>query len=156
MVTEIAPTGYPTMGFYCSLHKYQEPRVGFDGATKFESPMIEEHIRRHTSFVAPEASVASEMLKAPGLVRDHRSDLPRCATGADLAAWLRDRRSLDDTAAVTYAQRMLDLGILQPVGGKASPVFAADRAAFYRIQLTAAGGGGAGGGGAAGGAGARY
>lgn len=111
--------------------------MGMDGTIRFESTAVEEHVRRRTSFVAPESSVALDMIKAPGLVRD-RADYPRTVAGADVASWLRERRGLDDDGAIAYAQRMVDLEMLLPAT-KAYKRFSVDRNALYRIQVPVAG-----------------
>jgi hypothetical protein len=98
-----------------------------DGALKFESPVVEEHIRKRTSFVAPEANIAAEMLKAPGVVREGRT-----ATGASIVTWLKEKRGIDETAAKAYAQRMVDLDIISPKDG-GPKVFNPDRIAVYRV-----------------------
>jgi len=150
----VVPAGYPTNGFYCPLHTYQTPKFLPSGAAKFENPVIDEHVRRRTSFVAPEASVATDMLRAVGVAKDG------VGTGARIAAWISERRSLDADGATAYCQRMVELGMLVAVSaGPGAPepakgVFTADKAAFYRIVPTAGGGGGGSGGGAGAAAGA--
>jgi hypothetical protein len=106
-----------------------------DGTIKFDSERIETHVRRRTSFVAPEASVAQDMAKAPGVVRE-RADIGRTAQGLDIITWLKDRRGLDDAAAMNYAQRMTDLGMLVPVR-KEHKKFSVDKNAHYFVQPTA-------------------
>ena len=68
--SQAEPAGYPVQGFYCGLHSYQRPRVAPDGSAVFETPALEAHIRRQTSFAPPEAALAAELLKAPNIVRD--------------------------------------------------------------------------------------
>lgn len=135
------------LGFYCALHGYQKPRQASDGLAI--EPPYEGHLRRRTSFVAPEHSVAAEMAKSPGMVRD-RPGAPKSASGAAIAQWLAERRGLSDSGARDYAGRMMALGILVPLtalprGGG----FSDDKNALYRIAPSLApGGGGAGGAGA--------
>jgi hypothetical protein len=135
----MVPAGYPTIGFYCPLHKYQEPRYTADGGARFDNPVIEDHVRKRTSFVAPESTIAADMLKAVGLARDG------LAQGNKVVTWLRERRSLDEEAAVAFAQRMVDLGMLVPET-PAHRAFRGEKGAAYRIIVPVAGGGGAGGG----------
>jgi hypothetical protein len=108
----LAPPGWPLAGAYCALHAWQRPKTGPDGALIFESPAVEEHVRRRTSFVGPEAGVAGEMVRAPGLVKD-RPGAPRSASGAQVVDFLVSRRGLDEAGALAYAQRMLDFEHLQ-------------------------------------------
>lgn len=136
------PAQYPHSGFYCGLHAYQKPKVLPDGALSFESPAIEEHIRRRTSFVAPEAAVAGELMSAPGLVRD-RPGAPQSVTALGLLNWLMERRSLNEEAAKAYAQRMVALDILVPVSGTTKVFNSTDRNSVYRVRPSASLGGGA-------------
>jgi len=131
--TSVTPTAYPQQGFFCPLHRYQEPVAGSDGALAFKSKAIEDHIRRTTSFIAPEALVAADLLKAPGTCRDGKS-----ATGAGIVAWLKEKRGVDDAAALSFAQRMLDLGIVVHRDGASSERFLAERSAQYNILAQAA------------------
>ena len=138
--TTVRPPGYPTVGFYCSLHGYQAPKPSMDGTMKFESVVIEAHIRRTTSFKAPEASFAEDACKRPGLLRER--DGLRTVTGSDLLGYIKERKSLDDDGARSFAQRLMAQGILVGVGAAASrPGFEA--ASSYRIVPTAAAAGGA-------------
>ncbi|RYG41242.1 hypothetical protein EON68_03305 [archaeon] len=141
------PPGYPGVGFYCSLHAYQSPSTSPDGSLAFESPDIENHIRKRTSFVAPEASVAQDILRAPGVVRE-RGDGEKSASGASVLNWLVDNRHLDELGARAYAQRMLDLGMLRSLN-PAIREFSTDRGAFYKVVVPSSGAAASGGGGAA-------
>lgn len=131
-VDTAAPAQYPHSGFYCGLHSYQKPKVLPDGAMAFESEAIEQHVRRRTSFVAPEAAVAGELMAAPGLVRD-RPGAPSSVTALGVINWLMERRSLSEDAAKAYAQRMVALEVLLPVSG-AKAFNAADRNSLYRVR----------------------
>lgn len=135
--TAVEPPGHPVFGFYCALHGYQKPRQSTDGSLLFGEPIFEQHIRRRTSFVAPEVSVAAEMFKSPGLVRD-RPGAKGTAAGQALVDWLCSRRSLPDEAARSYAARMVQLDLLVPVAGTGTPAqgFSTGKDALYRIQLT--------------------
>jgi hypothetical protein len=138
-VTSVEPQGYPILGFYCTLHGYQKPRQNPDGTLQIE-PVFDEHLRRRTSFVAPEASIAAEMVKSPQLLRD-RPGAPRSAAGDAILSWLMQRRNIAQDAALAYANRMVQLDILVPVaapaaggaGAAAKPDFVPDRASLYRI-----------------------
>jgi hypothetical protein len=135
--TAVEPPGFPVFGFYCALHGYQKPRQTPDGGLAFTEAVCEEHVRRRTSFVAPEAAVAAEMAKSPGLVRD-RPNAKAAAAGQAVLEWLTSRRGLPEEAARAYAQRMLTLELLQPLtasGG--APVFSTGKDAFYRIAVPA-------------------
>jgi hypothetical protein len=132
------------MGFYCGLHSYQKPKVAPDGSLTFEQTPVEEHVRRRTSFVAPEALVASELLTAPGLVRD-RPGAPSSITALGVINWLQERRSLTEPDARAYASRMVEQGVLVPQSGNTKAGFDfSDKQALYRVKPagTAAGGGG--------------
>jgi hypothetical protein len=143
----VEPQGYPIMGFYCTLHGYQKPRQNADGTLAIE-PVFDEHLRRRSSFVAPETSVASEMIKSPQLLRE-RPGAPRSAAGDAIMAWLMQRRSIGAEAAQAYAQRMVQLEILVPVsgaaeggaggGGGSKATFVGDKSALYRIVVPVAG-----------------
>jgi hypothetical protein len=137
------------MGFFCMMHAYQKPRQGGDGALEL-SPALESHLRRRTSFVAPESNIAAEMIKSPGLVRD-RPGVPKSAAGQQVLTWLMERKGLDEAAAVAMAERMVMLEVLQPVQGAPGKGFSADKGALYRVVLMGGGGvnkmGGGGGGG---------
>ena len=139
--SSLAPPGYPATGFFCAQHRYQEPRAapaGEGGGSlpllRFDCAAVEEHLRRRTSWVAPEAATVGEMLRAPGLVRDGKT-----ASGAAILAWLRDKRGADEAAALAYAQRMLDAGALAPRDGADAPGarFTAERGAVYRVGAAA-------------------
>lgn len=104
-------------------------------ALLWDSPQIEEHVRRRTSFVAPEMVTAQDLLKAPGLVKD-RGAVPRCVAGLQLVNWLRERKGLSDDGAVSYAQRMVNLDILVPMTADAR-TFVPDSKAFYKVVLNA-------------------
>ena len=141
-----APAGYPLHGFFCPLHRYQEPKVGVDGSVKFymylsadpvtgkleKRPVIEEHIRRRTSFVGPESSLAAEMLKAPGVSRDGKT-----ATQEAILSWLKQKRGCDQAAAVAYASRMVELGLLLKKDGSHATSLSPQSLAVYRIVTTA-------------------
>ncbi len=122
-------------GFYCALHGYQKPRQAVDGSLVFSEAVFESHVRRRTSFVAPEATVAAEMAKSPGLVRD-RPGAKASAAGQAILDWLCSRRSLSDEAARAYAQRMVALLLLAPVPGTGTPQgeFSTGKDALYRIM----------------------
>lgn len=127
------PVGYPAVGFYCSLHSYQKPRNNADGTLTFESPPVEEHTRRRTSFVSPESQIAVELVKSPGIIRDRGAGVPKSATGSAIFDWLVQSRKLDAAAATACAARMLTQGILVPMGD-ASRGFLATKDALYRVQ----------------------
>lgn len=134
------PANWPVIGYYCGLHSYQKPKVAPDGSLSFDQPQIEEHVRRRTSFVAPEALVASELLTAPGLVRD-RPGAPSSITALGIVNWLQERRSLTEGDARAYADRMVKLDVLIPVGqgtnnnNKAAKGFDfSDKQALYRVK----------------------
>ncbi len=145
------------MGFFCMMHAYQKPRQGADGALDL-APTIESHLRRRTSFVAPESNIAAEMIKSPGLVRD-RPGVPKSAAGQQVLTWLIERKGLDEAAAMALAERMVALEVLQPAQGAPAKGFSADKGALYRVVLMGGGGagksgqGGGGGGGGGGGVG---
>lgn len=118
------------------MHGYQKPRQlndgTFDIANEFET-----HLRRRTSFVAPESNIANEMLKSVGLIRD-RPNQPRSATGQSLLTWLMERKSLDEENAINMANRMVTLEILQPLQGTSNKGFSTDKTALYRVVPTGA------------------
>jgi hypothetical protein len=124
-------------GFYCALHGYQKPRQNTDSTLAISEPVFEQHLRRRTSFVAPESMIAAEMSKSPGLIRD-RPGAPRSAGGPAILEWLMQRRSLTEQAAMATASRMLALEILQPVPPTPENVFKADKSAVYRVVLMTA------------------
>ena len=97
--TAVEPAGYPMQGFFCQLHRYQEPKQTAAGL-KFEGKEVETHIRR-TSFVAPEATVASELLKSAAC-RDGKS-----ATGSAIISWLQEKKGMTLEVAVNLAARMV-------------------------------------------------
>jgi hypothetical protein len=125
------PAGYPSTGFYCSLHSYQKPRQNADNTLTFESEEIEKHTRRRTSFVSPESVIASELMKSPGVVRDRGSG-PKSASGIAVIEWLQQAKKLDESAAVACANRMLAQEILVAVDG--SKQFLRTKDALYRVQ----------------------
>ncbi len=131
VTTTVPPPLYPETGFYCLLHRYQDPRPQPDASLRFESPLVEEHVRRRTSFVAPEASLLAKILRAPGYSSDGRT-----LSGDRVVAWLSEKRGISAAAATSQAQRMADLGFLLPVGG-GPPVFQNDRRAMFRVVLPA-------------------
>lgn len=110
------PPLYPVAGYYCGLHSYQKPKSGPDGTLGFESNLLEDHIRRRTSFVSPESMLASELLAAPGLVRD-RPGAPQSVTALGVVNWLGERRGMAAGAAAAYVERMAALGVLVAVPG---------------------------------------
>ena len=111
----------------------QKPRQSSDNSLVIE-PAYDEHLRHRTSFVAPEIAVAAEMVKAPQLLREQKGGL-RAATGASILEWLSNRRNLPADAALAYAQRMVVLGLLQPLGDvKGAPAFSGSEKALFRIQ----------------------
>jgi hypothetical protein len=132
--TQVEPQGYPVIGFYCSLHSYQKPRGNADGTFTFDEPIIEEHVRRKTSFVSVEQSVVQELLKAPGLVRD-RPGAPSSATAQAVLSWLMDRRQLDEPSAMAFAQQIVNTGLIVPMDG--SKKFTVDKNALVKVQLSA-------------------
>jgi len=135
------PTGWPVAGFYCGLHAYQRPRQQPDGSLAYDSPAIETFIRRSTSFSPPEAGLAAELLKAPGIVRDRPGAGRNVATGLAVLNWLIEARRLDEGAARAVGQRMVACEVLQPVdGGRA---FAPAQNALYRVVVGGGGRGGA-------------
>ena len=127
----VEPPGFPVMGFYCGLHSFQRPRQAPDGSLVFDSPSVETHIRRKTSFVAPEITVAAEMAKAPGLVRD-RPGAPRSILGTAVLSWLQESRKLTEADAKALAARMVTFEALLPLDGSRS--FSVDRNALFRVQ----------------------
>lgn len=131
VTTTVPPPSYPEAGFYCLLHRYQDPRPQPDGSLKFESPAVEEHVRRRTSFVAPEATLLQKLVRAPGYSSDGKT-----IAGDRVVAWLAEKRGISVAAATAQAQRMVDLGFLSPVGG-GIPVFHNDKKATYRVMLPA-------------------
>lgn len=128
-VTAVEPPAYPVLSFYCALHSFQRPRQSEDGLVV--DPVYEAHLSRRTSFVAPEHSLAAEMAKSPGLVRD-RPGAPRSAAGSAVTAWLRERRSQSAERSLETVARMLALEILVPVGGTRPGAF--DEKGFYQIR----------------------
>lgn len=145
--TAVEPPGFPVFGFYCALHGYQKPRQAADGALLFTEAVVETHVRRRTSFVAPEVGVAAEMAKSPGLVRD-RPGAKASAAGQAILDWLCSRRALPDDAARAYAARMVALELLQAVPGTGTPFtgFSTGKDALYRIVGAGVVPGGGGGG----------
>jgi hypothetical protein len=144
------------MGFYCMMHGYQKPRQTPDGGLDI-APELEQHLRRRTSFVAPETNIAVEMSKNPTLVRD-RPGAPKSAAGQALLTWLMERKGLDEEAAMGLATRMVNLELLLPLAGTPTKGFSIEKTALYRISpasssssssssTSAASGGGGGGGG---------
>jgi hypothetical protein len=121
------------MGFYCMMHGYQKPRQQGDG-TLDTAPPFEMHLRRRTSFIAPESNVAGEMMKSPGLLRD-RPGLPKSAAGAQIVSWLMERKGLDEAGALAMATRMVTLEILQPLQGAPAKGFGAEKTALYKVVL---------------------
>ncbi len=130
-MTTVEPPAYPVLSFYCALHSFQKPRQGEDGLVI--APAFEAHLARRTSFLAPEHSLAAEMAKSPGLVRD-RPGAPRSAAGAAVAAWLRERRAQSAARATETAARMLALGILVPLGATPTAAFSESKDALYAIR----------------------
>ncbi len=118
------------MSFYCALHGYQKPKQGPDGPVV--DPLYETHLSRRTSFLAPEHSLAAEMSKAVGMVRD-RPGAPKSAAGKDIAAWLRERKGQTADKARETAARMLVLAILVPISGVQGNDFSEGKDALYRI-----------------------
>ena len=129
-VTMVEPTGYPMIGFYCGLHSYQRPRGGGADSLIFDDAVVEEFIRKCTSFVAPEANLAAELAKAPGLIRD-RPGASRSIVGAAVLNWLTGNRKMTEEAAINLARRMVQYDALQPLDG--TRVFSNDRNALYRV-----------------------
>lgn len=122
-------------GFYCSLHSYQKPRANVDGTLTFESPDVEEHTRRRTSFVSPESQIASELVKSPGIIRDRGPGVPKSATGLAIIDWLVQSRKLEPAAAAACAGRMFAQGILIPMSsGDSARLFLGTKDAYYRVQ----------------------
>lgn len=146
--TTTAPASYPLNGFFCPLHRYQEPKIGLDNTLKFymylspdpvsgkleKRPVIEEHIRRRTSFVGPETTLALEMIKAPGVTRDGKT-----ATQESILAFIKTKRSCDEETAIAYATRMLELGLLVKKDGTRATALSPQTLAQYRIVTTATG-----------------
>jgi hypothetical protein len=131
--TNLAPLGWPGAGFYCALHGYQKPRAAADGSLDV-APELEQHLRRRTSLVPPEAAVAAEIAKSPGLVRD-RPGAPASATGQAVVGWLVERKRFSEQSAQAYGARMVALDVLRPVAGSGAPSvgFAPDKAALYTV-----------------------
>jgi hypothetical protein len=129
--TAVEPPGYPVMGFYCMMHGYQKPRQSPDGGLEIATE-VEQHLRRRTSFVAPESNIAAEMAKSVGLVRD-RPGQPRAAAGNSLLQWLMERKGLDEDAAMEMGARLVALECLQPLAGAPAKGFSADKTALYRV-----------------------
>lgn len=113
------------------MHGYQKPRQLNDGTFDIVNE-FDNHLRRRTSFVAPESNIANEMLKSVGLLRD-RPNQPRSATGQNLLSWLMERKSLDEENAMNMANRMVALEILQPLQGAPTKGFSTDKTALYRV-----------------------
>ena len=141
------PSEAAALGFYCGLHSYQKPRVQGDGAIVFE-PEYEEHVRRRTSFVAPELLAAQELVKVPGIVRD-RPGAQASVLPSSIIDWLKGPRSLPEEAARAYAERMVALGLLVPIAGSAGGAPAAPGARFsasdrqlYKLVVPSGGQGG--------------
>lgn len=133
--TAVEPPGYPLQGYFCALHRYQEPKQTPSGL-KFDSPEVETHIRRKTSFLAPESQVASELLKSAGTVRDGKS-----ATGSAIVSWLQEKKGMSLDSAMNLGTRMVELDILMPKDG-GPKVFSSERSAIYFIHPSAGVGGG--------------
>lgn len=133
--SDSAPPANASLGYHCGLHSYQMPKMLPDGSLLFEHADVEEHVRRRTSFVAPESLVALELLKAPELVRD-RPGAPSSITALGVINYLMERRSLSEEGARAYAERMVAQGILVPVAssGGAPRFSASDRASLYRVK----------------------
>jgi hypothetical protein len=120
------------MGFYCSLHSYQKPRSNPDGSLLFDNTDIETFIRSRTSFMAPEGSVVLDMSRSPGMVKD-RPSAPKSTSGLQVISWLMERRGLDEPAAKAYAQRMVQLNMMQPLT-PGQTTFTGDKQALYRLN----------------------
>jgi hypothetical protein len=134
--TAVEPPAYPVLSFYCALHGYQKPRQGQAADGLIIDPLYEMHLTRRTSFLAPEHSLAAEMAKAVGMVRD-RAGAPKSTAGKDIVNWLVDRKGLTNEKARETALRMLTLEILVPLSGTAlSSIkeFSDGKDALYRVS----------------------
>ena len=134
-------TALPPLATFCR-HRYQEPKPPLDrdhggtgdGALRFDSAVVEAHLRRRTSFVSPESALAADMARAPALGAGggKGGGGGGAASGAALVSWLRDKRGCDDEAALATARRMAALGHLVPAGG-GPPIFSAPDKAVWRF-----------------------
>lgn len=123
------------MGFYCSLHGYQRPKVSADGSLNVD-PTFEKHLRR-TSFVAPETSIAVEMINSRSLMRTVDGNA-NCVLGPDLVAWLMNRKGMSEDSAKSVAKRMLSSGLMSPVGRTPNDGnLYLNRQSMYRVEAGA-------------------
>jgi hypothetical protein len=114
-------------GYFCALHRYQEPKQTASGL-KFDSPDVEEHLRRKTSFVAPESTIASELLKSAGTCRDGKT-----ATGSAIVSWLQEKKGMTLENAMNLGLRMVQLDILMPKDG-GEKIFTSEKSSVYYIH----------------------
>ena len=124
--------GYPVVGFYCPLHKYQTPRLCEDKIFRID-PVLEAHLARRTSYVSFERQLGTDMADAPQLRR-------QTLEGAELAAWLGERKGLQGAAAKLTLQRMLEQGVIAAAGGRAGAAAVQAFSAEGAYKVVAAGG----------------
>ena len=112
------------VGYYCPLHKYQTPRLCEDKVFRLD-PALEAHLARRTSYVSFERQLGADMAESPQL-RGQKLE------GAELAAWLGERKGLQGAAAKLTLQRMLEQGVLV-AAGKGGAAGAFSEAGEYKV-----------------------
>jgi hypothetical protein len=134
-------------GYYCPLHTFQKPKQNADGSLAFESPVVEQFLRRSTSFVGPELTVALALASAlrAGQVKGASAPLTSArskdssapagsANGAAILGWLIEARAMDEQGGRAFVQRMLQQAYLQPVTANVpSDRFIADAKTIYKV-----------------------
>lgn len=133
---QVEPPGYPAMGFYCSLHGYQRPKISTTDGSLTVDPVFEKHLRR-TSFVAPETSIAVEMTKSRSLMRTVDGN-QNCVLGLDVVSWLMNRKGMSEESAKGVARRMLSSGLMSPIGRTPNDgTLHLSRQSVYRMEASA-------------------
>ena len=88
--------------------------------------------------MGPEALVAMDLLKDPGLTVRDRPGAPSSITAKDMVEWLQARRSLSLENAVAYADRMVKQDVLiavNPAKTKGPKAFDfSDKQALYKLR----------------------